>query len=190
MSESAFRKSVRQAVRGLWSGAISRAQFKSAMASALRRNLSVAWVEGARECGIEVTELTDEELKARDAFIKEQEDFVSGLADGVREGDRASGGKIADLLGRAELWVNRYNDARNRGKQLACADKKLKWQIGPTEQHCRDCSKYNGRVHRGSVWGEIRPQSASLACHGFRCKCQLVPTTERATGGKPPRMTG
>lgn len=190
MSESTFRTSLRQAVRGLWSGVITRAQFNTMMEKTLLKELSIAWNEGAKECGIELVEMTDEELKARDAFIKEQQSYISEFGAAIREVDRRDKKTIFPLFDRAKLWLNRYTDARNRGKQLACSNKKLRWVLGPTEQHCRDCSKYNGRVHRGSVWGDIRPQSPHLACHGFRCRCQLVPTNERATGGKPPRMTG
>lgn len=190
MSESAFRSGVRSAVRGLWSGALSRSQFNSALSSALSRHLQTAWTEGAKECGIEADELSEEETKALAGFITEQIDFISGFADSVREHDKTSKGKLQPLFGRAELWINRYTDAKNRAKVMACADRKLAWVIGPTERHCRDCSKYDARVYRGSVWGDIRPQHPNLACHGYRCKCKLNPTDKGLTRGKPPGMTG
>lgn len=191
MSESAFRSSVRSAVRGLWSNSLSQSQFKSALSSAISRHLQTAWSEGAKECGIAVDELSEEETKARDAFIDEQKSFVSDFGDAIRGSDKIGKGKLQPLFGRAEMWVNRYADARNRAKTLACGDSKLLWTVGPTE-HCRDCLKYNGRVYRASMWTkyEIRPQSSRLACHGFRCQCQLSKTDKQLTKGVPPRMTG
>jgi len=57
--------------------------------------------------------------------------------------------------------------------------------------NCTDCSKYNGRVYRASVWGDIRPQHRGLACHGYQCQCEFVQNSRYpATPGKPPKMTG
>ena len=191
MSEAALRSGVRSAVRGLWSGVLSKGDFTSAMKSVLGRQLMLAWIEGAAECGTKADELSEEESKARDIFIKEQDGFISEFGDAIRERDKISGGKLQPLFGRAEMWINRYADARNQAKILACGDSKLLWTVGPTE-HCRDCLNYNGRVHKASVWAkyEIRPQSPRLACHGFRCQCQLSKTDKRLTKGVPPRMTG
>ena len=190
MSESALRNGIRSSVRGMWSGVLSKADFASAMKSVISRQLQVAWAEGALECGIQADELSEDEVKARDAFISEQDGYVSDFDSAIREHDKISGGKLQPLFGRAEMWVNRYGDARNQAKVLACKDKKLVWVIGPTERHCRDCAKYDTRVYRGSTWGDIRPQHPSLACHGYRCKCRLDATDRRLTRGKPSRMTG
>jgi len=190
MSEAALRSGVRSAVRGMWSGALSASQFSEAMKSVLSRQLQVAWLEGALDCGIQADELSEDEVKTRDAFISEQNGYVSDFGSAIREQDKASGGKLQSLFGRAEMWVNRYGDAKERAKQLACADQKLVWVIGPTERHCRDCSKYDGKVYRGSTWGDIRPRHPDLACHGYRCKCRRDPTTKRASRGKPLGMTG
>src|SRR3990172_5498781 len=147
MSESALRSGIRSAVRGLWSGALSKGDFTSAMKSVINRQLQLAWVEGALDCGID--ELSEEEVKARDAFIKEQDGFISEFGDAIKDSNKKSGGKLPPLFGRAEMWASRYADARNQAKTLACGDSKLLWTVGPTE-HCRDCLNYNGRVYRAS----------------------------------------
>lgn len=188
MSESAFRSSVRSSVRGLWSGALSVAQFRSAMQSALKRHITQAWTEGAAECSVKSDELTEEETKALAEFIAGQIDFISGFAGAIREHDKTSKGKLQPLFSRSEMWILRYNDAKERAKSLACGNKKLEWQVGPTE-HCRDCFGYNGKVYRASVWGDIRPQSSCLACGGFRCQCKRQVTDKRANRGKPKPMS-
>lgn len=189
MSESNFRSGVRSSVRGFWNGALSRSQFKSALSTVIKRNLTNAWLEGAKECGISADELTEDELSNRDDFIELQIGYIGGFADAIRENDKVSGEKLQPLFDRAEMWVNRYGDAKERAKEFACANQKLEWIIGPTERHCPDCSKYNGKVYRGSVWGEVRPKSPCLDCGGFRCQCRREVTNKRASKGKPSPMS-
>lgn len=179
-------------MRGYWGGALTRSDFTSAMSAALKRNLVNAWLEGSTECGIDATELADDELKARDDFIKEQQGYISGFADAIHDNSKTAKGKLQPLFDRAEMWILRYTDARNQAKVMACENKKLTWVIGPTESHCPDCAGYNGKTYRAKAWATAgaRPQSDRLACHGFRCKCRLEVTTKRASKGQPSAPTG
>ena len=185
MSVSSYQANLRTAVRGFYSGTLTQGQFTDAMESSIRRGLTRAFIEGAKVCGVKQDELTDKELDALTEAIESEFEYIGDFAAGIEESE-----KLASLYSRLNLWVNRYNDIQNRAKLMACADSKLEWQIGPTERHCRDCSKYDTRVYRGSTWGDIRPQSPSLACHGYRCKCKLNPTDNSLTRGEPPGMTG
>ena len=58
--------------------------------------------------------------------------------------------------------------------------------------NCSDCDNLNGRVYRASVWqaSGLYPQSHSLACKGFRCKCKMEITNDRITPGKVPGLSG
>lgn len=190
MSEASFRLSLRSAVRGLWEGAITKSQFKSAMTKALQKELTIAWAEGVKECGVSSDELTDDETDALTKFITNQFGYIDGFADAIKEADNDDSKTIFPLFERAKLWQNRYSDARNQAKVMACENKKLMWIIGPTESHCPDCAGYNGKTYRASIWGDIRPQHPNLNCHGFRCRCSFQVTTKRANRGKPPGMTG
>lgn len=185
MSVSSYQASLRAATRGFYKGVLSRSQFASAMKSAIQRGLTQAFIEGARNCGVSQNELTDKETQVLTEAIASELEHISDFADGIKDSN-----KLATVFGRLELWANRYTDVLNQAKVIACKDSKLEWRIGPTERHCRDCSKYDTRVYRGSTWGDIRPQSPSLACHGYRCKCKLNPTDKGLTRGKPPGMTG
>lgn len=187
-----YRSGLRSAVRGFWNGALTASQFESEVRSAINRRLTQAFEEGAKECGLAPDEFTETEFLAMGRGIQEELSYLDGFTEAIEEQSKANGGLLEPLLSRVELWTNRYRDFQNRAKTMACSDKKLVWQIGPTESHCRDCSGYNGRVYRGSVWEKngIRPQSPGLACKGIRCKCQLIPTDARLTSGKPPRMSG
>lgn len=185
MSVSTYQANLRTAVRGFYNGTLSQGQFTDAMESSIRRGLTRAWIEGAKVCGVKQDELSEEETDALADAIKSEFEYIGNFAAGIEESE-----KLAALYSRLSMWVNRYTDIQNRAKIMACADKKLQWAIGPTERHCRDCSKYDTRVYRGSAWGDIRPQSPSLACHGYRCKCKLNPTDKGLTRGKPSGMTG
>ncbi len=91
---------------------------------------------------------------------------------------------------RLPMWINRYRDVVNTAKLMAGEDVKLVWRIGPTKEHCRSCSRLNGKVKRKSQWiaSGIRPQSPQLECHGFNCLCTLNPTSEPASRGPLPRI--
>lgn len=188
---SDYRLAVRSAVRRLWLGESTVFDFFDTMNFSITRHLRVAWKEGAASCGINEDELTNQEIAVRDRLINEQFPYLLNFADAIEENSRASGGLLGPHLQRAELWIGRYNEAKNRAKMLACGDQKLKWVYGDTE-HCEDCLNLNGRVYRASQWERygLQPQSRSLACRGYRCQCQLVPTNEPATRGRPPSLRG
>lgn len=190
MSEANFRDGLRSAVRGLYSGAISESQFVDAMQSTIARNLTVAWAEGAKECGIAEDELSDEEIAARDEFIENQYSYISGFGEAIAEdGDN----RLRDLYRRVELWVERYPEARANGKAMACADQKAEFELGDARDHCRTCLGLNGRVYRNSVWvknNAVPPHNWNFACKGG-CQCRLKPTNKPITRGKfPVRLLG
>lgn len=192
MSESAFRSGVRSAVRGLWSGALSRSQFNSALSSAISRHLQTAWTEGAAECSVKADELTEEETKALAEFIAGQIDFISGFADAIREHDKTSKGKLQPLFDRADMWVNRYSQARQQASSMACGNLKKVWTLGATE-HCPSCVRLNGKVKRNSYWQQkgILPRVAGasyLKCGGYRCKCSLETTDRPISKGNLPSL--
>lgn len=188
----AYQRALRSPVRALWQSVIDIEQFKSAMLSVIDRGLNRAWIGGAAECGISADELTQEEQETLGERLIEEISHVGDFAAAIVENSRAQGGKLTPLFGRLELWVNRYRDVTNQAKQISCRNSKMIWVIGPTERHCPDCSNYNGRVYRASIWekNDIRPQHPRLACHGYRCLCVLQPTDAPVNKGKPPRMTG
>ena len=173
-------------------GALFYNDFVSAMESALRLGANWAWREGAAECGIAPEEMTFEERMLIQSMYNEQMAYVDGFAMFIIEHSKERGGKRGALQPRIDTWANRYNEWVNRAKERACADKKLKWVLGPTKVHCSDCLNLDGRVYRGSIWQKygIRPQSPELECGGFNCKCTLEPTDEPCTRGHPPRLSG
>jgi len=189
-TESAYLRSIRASITGLWRSQISPSDFQSSMLSAITRAYNQAAIEGAKQCGISVDEMTDEELKKVQELIENEKQWIDGLAGDIVENNQANGGKLNELIYRANYWASRYEQVKQAIKMMACADKKYRWQYGDT-RHCSSCLDLNGRVYRGKVWANyIQPRSSQLACFGIHCQCQLIETDERITSGKPPRIKG
>jgi hypothetical protein len=187
-----YRAKIATNARALWNGSFTLGAFIQGMELDVGNGLTLAWNEGAAECGIFPNDFTQEEINERDAAILLEYSYIASFADFIMQNSKANGGLLRSLQFRINMWANRYRDLRNRAKAKACADKKLKWLLGPTEEHCDDCSNYAGRVYRASIWNKynIKPQSRELSCKGYNCQCDLVPTDEPGTPGRPPAMTG
>lgn len=189
--QATYRMSIRNAVRGLWTGAIDRGQFLEIMGLAIDQGLAAAFAEGAKECGITPDEYTDRELQALREAQSQEEMQVLPFAEDIMANSKANKGRLGPLFQRAEMWILRYKDLVNRGRTFACSDGKFRWDLGPTE-HCRTCSALAGQVRRGSFWRErVLPQNAPnhlLECKGYRCQCTLEPTEEPVSRGRLPNL--
>lgn len=189
---SLYRSSLRAAIRGLWLGVLDPDQFWKAMSLAIKTHLRKAWLSGAKECGIAADELSQAEVLALQEAIDYEYIWIGGLANTIIENSKARGGKLTPLFTRIEIWIGRWEGVRSKALTMACADRKLKWVVGPTE-HCRSCLALNGKVKRASWWNEngMLPRvhdAPYLACHGFRCQCTLEPTDDPISKGRMPRL--
>jgi len=185
-----FGKAIQEIGRGLWRGG-SKARAIEAFESVMVRGLDEAWTKGALECGVAVDERTDEEQAKLDTIIKQNLSFTPALADWIKANSKAKKVKFAVIASRLFMWEQRYAETVSQAKLMACANKKLKWVLGPTE-HCDDCLAAAGRVHRGSVWDKNgwATQSENLQCTGRRCQCDLEVTDDPLTPGRPPKLKG
>lgn len=192
-SQADYARGIRSAVRGFWSGNLDYFGFYDAMYATIDRGLTLAYHEGAQQCGILPSELTIDEIRDLRFNILEQINYLAGFADDIELNSKKNGGKLTPLLTRAQLWVNRYNSVRNQAQVSACKDQKLMWELGATEQHCRTCFALNGKVKRASVWKRagVRPQNAPnplLECEGWKCDCRYIVTDSPITPGPLPSL--
>ena len=192
MSQSDYYNAVTSAIMGVWSGALGVSQGTGALIGAAQTYLSEAWAVGARRCGIAMTELTETERSERINFILTQQAFAGRLMREVYQHRERVGGSVAPYLARATIWAQRYHHAVQLAQQMACADRKAVWVYGDTLEHCDDCRKAEGRVHRRSIWQKYgwMPGSRSLSCGGWRCDCRLEDTDQPALPGHPPYVGG
>jgi len=186
-----YRRGLKSAVRGLWSGALTTVQATSAFEAAIERRITQAWNEGAAECDIAPDELSEAEVLARDEFIENQIEFVPSFLADVAANSKKNKGKLKPLFSRTELWVNQYSSAKQKSEAMACGDEKRIWVLGRTE-HCRTCLVLNGQVRRLSFWeSHVLPRNGpndKLECHGFNCQCELRPTKKPISRGRLPRL--
>jgi len=187
-TESGYRTALRARVRGFWSGVFDYGEFVSGFSQDISEGITQAWTEGTAECGIAPSEWSLAEVQARSAFITNQVLQVGFFAIAIEQNTRALGGKLTPLFRRTDLWVNRYPEAKMQAAAMACGDRKKIWVLGPTEEHCKSCGGFKGRVYRNSVWltNGALPRTFQLACSGFNCKCRLDDTDQRVTPGRFP----
>lgn len=145
----------------------------------LRRYGMKAMLDGLRDGGVTVDRLTDEDdLATFHQWMTEQVLHVSRLVMRIRRAE-------LDAWDRATLWTNKSLLAiYHAGVASADYNSLYKWVYGDTIEHCKDCARFNGQVHRMQTWmthGKL-PQGNDLACGGFFCKCRLVKTAGRARG--------
>jgi len=188
-----FRLSIRAAIRGLWTGHTDPGAFFDQMMAAIRREFRIAWIEGAAECGIVEGELTDQERAALAEVTNAQFTYLPGLAEAVFAGSKANGGLLRVQLRRAEYWINQYDSVRTQAKLMACGNKKMRWDMDPSKEHCSSCAKLAGKVKRANFWQErgIMPRNApnpNLECGGWLCGCSFVVTDETLSRGRLPNL--
>lgn len=198
MTEAHYRRALRAAVRGLWSGVLDYDQAFDSLISTIRRNLTRAAREGAAECGIRPEEFSAEERVALERYIFDQIGHVAGLLAWIEANSRArKDSKKAKLLqrqgeqtvyGRLEMWVNFYRTVRANIAAMACGDRKKVFRLGATKEHCKSCAGLNGRVYRYSVWqaNNAIPPSRGFECGGYNCRCYLEDTDAPLTKGPFP----
>lgn len=203
LSAEGWRRVVRRHVRDLYNDRIDRRTFLEHMILSMGTYFSRAFVAGIAECGFARDEMTNEWLTELNHFVNSQSLYVPNFASAIEErriaADEAEAAEEPDtkvrkrglqiLYNRAGMWANRYQEAFNLAKTISCADRKLKWNLGPTE-HCEDCARLAGKVKRASIWrdADIRPQMPRLACSGRWCQCSLDPTDEHGTPGRLPMI--
>lgn len=186
-SEADFGRLIRGLATAVWNGSIDWMEFGDNMALVLYRGYLQAWKEGAARCGVTEAERSDHERVVLQRENVADNQRIRSFADYLQAHTKAQGFKLSTVLSRVEIWTNRYVAVATLAEVTACADKKMIWYLGRTEKHCTDCYTYNGKVYRASVWTQYGalPQSRALECGGWRCDCRLVPTTDRATPGRP-----
>ncbi len=187
-----YQAAIKRGVYGLWSGKLDASEAFAHMWLAIEKGLMWAWYSGASECGISPDELSTEERAALGDAIYNELYYLERLIYDVARNNKASGYPLSGWNVRLAMWTNRYNDVVNRAKMMACGDQKLKWNLGPTKEHCNDCSRLNGKVKRASTWAASgwTPQGHNLECKGYLCQCSLDITTDKLTPGRLPKAGG
>lgn len=187
-SIASYRSTIRANVRALWTGEWNLFQFVDAMVSTIEREFPLAWRDGAKECGVSMSELTDVERAKLASEIQNDLGFIIGFGQHI-EANRRGIGLLRGLKTRTEYWVQGYTRVMNVAKTMACGDKKLQWTLNPAE-HCSSCLKLDGKVKRASFWNArgVHPKSHNhLKCRQ-KCRCELKETDLPLSPGPLPSL--
>ena len=188
-----YNKGLRASVRGLWAGEVDMNGFFDSLIVTMNTGLRQAFLLGAKSCGVDEADLTQDEILQMQSFITRQYVYVIGLGEWILQRTRAAGGLLRTVLARTTLWQARWTEAFNLGMSLACKDQKAMWVVDPAKEHCSSCLKLMGKVKRMSFWHEtgILPQVAGatyLECGGWACGCSLQLTKQPCSKGPLPRL--
>jgi hypothetical protein len=139
-----------------------------------------AYKDGMAQGGVIVDTLDPDDTSDATRVFIGQSVYVNGLADDVFVTKAVT---PENARSRAQLWgksLQQFNDA---GLYSADRNGMYRWDYGFTE-HCKDCLRLNGQVHRLKTWKarELMPRSSKLFCRGFNCACRMTRTTEKARG--------
>lgn len=167
--------------RGTFRGVIAVEDFVRTTQDAVSLWFREAFIAGLEECGVDPAEMTPEDestiLNQTVPSLFALQGFGGAFAAGEIVSERQA-------VARALTYVSSARNLYALGQASGCSNRMMRWDLGQTEEHCRDCLGYAGQVHRMSTWRRrgALPQARVLSCRGFHCDCRLVETRERARG--------
>jgi hypothetical protein len=189
-----FAKTLKNLVRSLYNGFIG-GDFVTVMADLIRGQIIDAYVKAWYEQTDGESEPPPYLQIRAQGKIDEQISMIQPYYIAILDA-RIDQTPIEPLLSRADLWAGRYQDAYNDATIYITEQTggRMVWRLGATEKHCPLCSAYDGIVAFASEWSAagIQPKNAPNAaltgqynndrgCEGWRCDCELKPTTEKRT---------
>jgi hypothetical protein len=180
-----YLRQLRQYSRDYYNGKTDDSQFLDSMIGAVDNQFNRAWNEGMRDNGLDpATDKTDDDRKRVKELVDNETNFITNLSDLINT-QRGKDGGLDVVYNRVDTWASNYNGVRQIAKTETARDR-LKWILGPTEEHCPSCSKLNGLVYPAKEWADrgVYPQvngAEYLNCHGFNCLCELIQTKEPVT---------
>jgi hypothetical protein len=162
-------------------GDIEQSDFEERAKELVAAIILLAFLRGAKR---ESDDLTEETRLIIESEIEVNQESITEFANDIYAG-RYHGDKLGDegLSNRLALWIGTLSAVYAVGQTHRADNPRFRWQVGPTE-HCGDCLRLNGQVHTAEEWRSSgwSPKGRNLECHGYRCQCQFVDTTESTRG--------
>lgn len=159
--------------------AVPRDRFEELLAELIAEILAMLWLRGANMVNVERSRA---ETLALQEALEPHLQSVQGFANDIYSGRYED--KPESLLTRMFVWTNMAASVYFAGLLLRRDDPHLRWVWNPLKDHCSDCVRLNGQVHRASEWQASgwRPRSTGLECRGFNCGCALIETIGPSQG--------
>jgi hypothetical protein len=193
-TERAYRAGLLNNLLDAFGGKVDRQRFGISGRDEISQAFLNAYINGLAEGGVNLSdpsEIDEDERKDLDLEIKAERSFYTALANEVYKevlplkGTPEFVAKRDAVLSRIDVWVQKgLNRIRNSGVLAAQGNQMLEWRLGKTEQHCNTCKTASGQIHRARTWKKamLLPGQSNLECGGWRCDCELIPTSAKSTG--------
>lgn len=160
-----YERRFRDLVDRALTGDLERNRFLEEIATLIAELLLALFLRGAN---LQNSEITRAEFGVIQDAIQTEINYAGELADDIY------GGVVigSAILARIPMWMTTAAGVYALGQLQRRDDPYYAWRLGPTE-HCRDCNRLAGQVHKASEWAasRYRPQSDRLECTGINCQC-------------------
>lgn len=182
ITQSAFlgdlKALVKQALAG--EGVIGRYSTGIRMRNLLKDYGYTAYKDGMAAGGVFVDELDPEEEADYQNIFVDQAGYIPSFVDDIYVTKAVT---LNNLDMRVNMWGKSLQAFTDGGQVAADANGMFEWRYGMTE-HCADCLRLNGQVHRMKSWyaSGWLPRASTLSCKGFNCNCTLIRSNEKARG--------
>jgi hypothetical protein len=166
-------------------GNVDRRRFPILMRSIIRRQSLKAYQDGLIEGGVSDGQMDEEDDSTWAGLYADASAYVNSFWKSLYD---KAGISDAQAAQRPELWWNKsLQPFHTAGRASADKNGAYEWVLGQTEDHCADCLRMNGQVHRLKEYVRTGwlPQADRLTCKGFNCGCVLTKTDARARGKFP-----
>lgn len=164
-----------QKFRGLvdsaMNGQIPRNRFEELLAQLVFATLLALYLQGAN---LSEGNLTKEEWSEVADYGNPHYQAIASLTDDIYGGRYTIGSDAAYT--RIGGWLNTAKSFFMLGMTRRRDDPLLQWVYSVFTDHCADCVRLDGQVHRASEWraaGWI-PRDWRLECHGIHCQCSFM----------------
>lgn len=179
-----FEDAVENLFMAAIAGQMNRQRFGIRLRALIARFGRLAYQDGLEDGGVAAQDMTDEDRVEIAELTAEQSVYVTNVGDAIYQDNRVT---EAEARGKPAMWFNKsIKPFYNAGRRSADRNGYYVFVFGNTEEHCNDCLRLNGQIHRLRDWlGNKRrmyPQSSALECNGFRCDCNLKPADGPARG--------
>lgn len=174
VSDRRFTKAVREPVRGLWSGELTKEEFLDTVPDTLKTNVARVYVDTVKaESGKDV-QVGD--VNSLDELYDRIDTYVEGFADYIVKNKKGDG-KLKDVYSRADLWIELKYETEELAKLDDNIDDEIEyvWRLGHTNESCGTCLGNSNVVKTKAEWDRegVYPRSRDLECKGYKCQCTL-----------------
>jgi len=170
-TEAAFVKAMQNALTAMVDKTITSAMARVRVRGLLKSFGTDAMGDGLEYGGVARSDMSADDQQTIARLLLDNGQYVNNV---VEEAYSETGLRGSPET-RAPLWTKSLIAFYQAGVSSADANGLYIWNYGATE-HCDDCQRLNGQVHRWKDWTASgwMPQSNRLECGGWNCECKLT----------------